>query len=172
MSYLSPCHLIRPYFFSAWKFLFVRCLVLCLSLFYFRCIVIYCFCPCCFAFYFTVKNALFSTLNSQTFFFLRENPSLFFIRFLNKAQFLNVAALLFLYPVFFFFFVKTSLRSLWISPYIRAFASYAALFFVCVKFSLNKQRQNAIFLMFLRCIVIFCVLQFYFIPVKITLFSA
>ena len=146
-------------------------MVLCFLLFYFRSIVTYCFYPCCFAFYFTVKNALFFTLNSQTFFFLRENSSLFLIKLLNTTSFSDVAALLFLCPLFFFFFVKTSLRSLWISPYIRAFAPYAALFFVCVKFSLNKQRQNAIFLMFLRCIVIFCVLQFYFIPVKITLFS-
>lgn len=137
-----------------------------------RCIVIYHLYSCCFAFYFTVKTALFSTLTSQTFFLQRENSSLFLIKFLNTTIFSDVAALLFLCPVFFFFFVKTSLRSLWVLPYIRAFASYAALFFVCVKFSLNKQRQNAIFLIFLRCIVIFCVLQFYFIPVKITLFSA
>lgn len=146
-------------------------MVLCFLLFYFRCIVIYCFCPCCIAFYFIVKAALFSTLNSRTFFFLRENSSLFLIKPLNTTSFSDVAALLFLCPLFFFFFVKTSLRSLWISPYIRAFAFHPALFSFCVKFSLNKQRQNAIFLMFLRCIVIFCVLQFYFIPVKITLFS-
>ena len=124
-----------------------------------------------FRFLFYRENRSLSTLTNQTFFFLRENHSLFFIKFLNKTRFLNVAALLFLYPVFFFFFVKTSLRSLWISPYIRAFAFHPALFFVCVKFSRNKQRQNAIFLIFLRCIVIFCVLQFSFFPVKITLFS-
>lgn len=95
MSYLSPCHLICHYFFSAWNFLFVRCLVLCFSLLYFRCIVFYCSYLCCFAFYFTVKAALFSTLNSRTFFFQRENPSLFFIKFLNKTRSLDVAALLF-----------------------------------------------------------------------------
>ena len=161
-----------PIFFSAWKFLFARCLVLCFFLFYFRCIVIYCFYPCCFAFYFTVKTALFSTLTSQTFFFLRENFSLFFIKFLNKTHFSNVAALLFLCPVFFFFLWKPLSVPLLILPYIRASAFHPALFSFCVNFSLNKQRKNALFLIFLRCIVFFCVLQFSFFPVKITLFSA
>ena len=149
--------------FDAWFFVFL--------LFYFRSIVIYCFYPCCFAFYFTVKNALFSTLNSQTFFFLRENSSLFLIKLLNTTSFSDVAALLFLCS----FFSFSSWKPLSV-PYgfrlIYAPLHPMLLSFFCVKFSLNKQRQNAIFLMFLRCIVIFCVLQFYFIPVKITLFSA
>ena len=127
-------------FFSAWKLLFIRCLVLCFSLFYFRYIVIYYSYLCCFTFYFTVKTALVPTLTSQTFFFPRENSSLFLIKFLNKTNFSDVAALLFLLPIFFFFFVKTSLRSLLISPYIRASAFHAVPFFVCVKFSLNKKR--------------------------------
>ena len=149
--------------FDAWFFVY-RCFIVAVSLY-----IIYI--PVILLFILPWKPLSFYA-NSRTFFFLRENPSLFLIKFLNKINFSDVATLEYLCPVFFFFFVKTSLRSLWISPYIRAFASYAALFFVCVKFSLNKQRQNAIFLIFLRCIVIFCVLQFYFIPVKITLFSA
>ena len=80
------------------------------------------------AFYFAVKTALLSVLNNQTFFFQRENPSLFFIKFLSHTQFSNVAASLFLHPVFFFFFVKSSLRSLLISLYIRASAFHPALF--------------------------------------------
>ena len=114
----------------------------------------------CFLFY--RENCSFFYAYQPNFFFLRENPSLFLIKFLNKTIFSNVAALLFLCPVFFFFFVKISLRSLLISPHIRASAFHPALFFVCVKFSLNKQRKNAVFLIFLRFIVIFCVLQFSF----------
>ena len=125
-----------------------------------------------FCFLFHCENSSLFYTNSQTFFSQRENPSLFFIKFLNKTHFSDVAALLFLRPVFFFFFVKTSLLPLLILPYIRASAFHPALFSFCVNFSLNKQRQNAVFLIFLRCIVFFCVLQFSFFPVKITLFSA
>lgn len=70
-----------------------------------------------FLFSFFVKTTLILYLTSN-FFFLRENHSLFFILFLNKAHFYDGAALLFLYSVFFFFFVKSSLRSLLRSSYI------------------------------------------------------
>lgn len=83
------------------------------------------FLPLLFCFLFYRENRSFFYANSQIFFSQRENPSLFFIISLNKSLFSNVASLLFLCPVFFFFFVKTSLRSLLISPYIRAFAFYA-----------------------------------------------
>ena len=81
----------------------------------------------CFLFY--RENCSFFYAYQPNFFFLRENPSLFLIKFLNKIRTSNVAALLFLFPVFFFFFVKTSLRSLLILPYIRASTFHAAFFF-------------------------------------------
>ena len=117
MSYLPPCHLNHQYFFSAWKFLFVRGFSPLFLSFYYRCIDIYHPFPLQFSFYFFVKTTLILYLTSN-FFFLRENHSLFFILFLDKAHFYNGASLLFLYPVFFFFFVKSSLRSLLRSSYI------------------------------------------------------
>ena len=85
--------------------------------FYCRCIDIYHPFSLPFSFYFFVKTTLILYLTSN-FFFLRENHSLFFILFLDKAHLYNGAALLFLCPVFFFFFVKSSLRSLLRSSYI------------------------------------------------------
>lgn len=102
-----------PIFFSAWKFLFVRGFFPLFLSFYYRCIDIYHPFPLQFSFF--VKTTLILYLTSN-FFFLRENHSLFFILFLDKAHFYNGAALLFLYPVF--FFVKSSLRSLLRSSYI------------------------------------------------------
>lgn len=64
-----------------------------------------------------------------------------------------------------------------LSPILMDFALYKRFRVPCCsvfflrEFSLNKQRKNAVFLIFLRCIVFFCVLQFSFFPVKITLFS-
>ena len=85
--------------------------------FYCRCIDIYHPFSLPFSFYFFVKTTLILYLTSN-FFFLRENHSLFFILFLDKAHLYNGAALLFLCSVFFFFFVKSSLRSLLRSSYI------------------------------------------------------
>ena len=85
--------------------------------FYCRCIDIYHPSSLQFSIYFFVKTTLILYLTSN-FFFLRENHSLFFILFLDKAHLYNGAALLFLCPVFFFFFVKSSLRSLLRSSYI------------------------------------------------------
>ena len=60
-----------------------------------RCIVIYNHCLLYSTFYFTVKITLLSMLNSQSFFFWRENCSLFLIVFLDKLCFYDVATLLF-----------------------------------------------------------------------------
>ena len=115
--FLLHCRLNHQYFFSAWKFLFVRGFSLLFLSSYYRCIDIYHPFPLQFSFYFFVKTTLILYLTS-IFFFLRENHSLFFILFLDKSHFYNGAALLFLCPVFFFFFVKSSLRSLLRSSYI------------------------------------------------------
>ena len=121
-------HLIHPYFFLGVKI--SLCSMPC-SLFFAVLFSLYrylLFLSLLFHFLFYRENCSLFYANSQTFFFQRENSSLFFINFLNKASFSNVAALLFLRPIFFFFFVKTSLRSLLIPPYIRASAFYAVPF--------------------------------------------
>lgn len=115
--FLLHCRLNHQYFFSAWKFLFVRGFSPLFLSSYYRCIDIYHPSSLQFSIYFFVKTTLILYLTSN-FFFLRENHSLFFILFLDKARFYNGASLLFLCPVFFFFFVKSSLRSLLRSSYI------------------------------------------------------
>lgn len=115
--------------------------------FYCRCIDIYHPFSLQFSFYFFVKTALILYLTSN-FFFLRENHSLFFILFLDKAHFYNGASLLFLCSVFFFFFVKSPLRPLLRSSYIWHCSVPCCSFFVCVKFSRNKLRSSALSLIF------------------------
>lgn len=119
----------------------------CFLSFYYRCIDIYHPFPLQFSFYFFVKTTLILYLTSN-FFFLRENHSLFFILFLDKAHFYNVASLLFLCPVFFFFFVKNSLRPLLRSSYIWHCSVSCCSFFVCVKFSRNKLRSSVLSFIF------------------------
>lgn len=115
--------------------------------FYCRCIDIYHPFPLQFSFCSFVKTTLILYLTSN-FFFLRENHSLFFILFLDKAHFYNVTSLLFLYPVFFFFFVKNSLRSLLRSSYIWHCCVPCCSFSVCVKFSRNKLRSSVLSFIF------------------------
>ena len=70
-------------------------------------------------------------------------------------MFLRRCNVIILCSAIFFFFVKTSLRSLLLSPYICVSAFLAVFFFVCVKFSRNKQSLIAISFIFQRCGVIF-----------------
>ena len=115
--FLLHCRLNHQYFSLRENFSLFEVFPRYLLSFYCRCIDIYHPFSLPFSFYFFVKTTLILYLTSN-FFFLRENHSLFFILFLDKAHFYNGAALLFLCPVFFFFFVKSSLSSLLRSSYI------------------------------------------------------
>ena len=115
--FLLHCRLNHQYFSLRENFSLFEVFPRYLLSFYCRCIDIYHPFSLPFSFYFFVKTTLILYLTSN-FFFLRENHSLFFILFLDKAHLYNGAALLFLCPVFFFFFVKSSLRSLLRSSYI------------------------------------------------------
>lgn len=133
--------------FSAWKFLFVPGLFPLFLSSYYRCIDIYHPFPLQFSFYFFVKTTLILYLTSN-FFFLRENHSLFFFLFLDKAHFYNVAALLIFVPCIFLFLREK------FSPFLAAFFLYMAplrslLFFsVCVKFSRNRLRSSVLSFIF------------------------
>ena len=87
--------------------------------FYCRCIDIYHPSSLPFSFYFFVKTTLILYLTSNIF-FLRENHSLFFNLFLDKAHFYNGKALLFCTLYFSFFREK-------FSPFLAAFFLYMAL---------------------------------------------
>ena len=112
--FLLLCRLNHHYFSLRENFSLFEVFPRYLLSFYCRCIDIYHSSSLQFSIYFFVKTTLILYLTSN-FFFLRENHSLFFILFLDKAHLYNGAALLFLCPVFFFFFVKSSLRSLLLS---------------------------------------------------------
>lgn len=93
-------------------------------------------------------------LNRQSFFFQRENCSLFLIVFLDRLYFYDVATLLFYARQFSFSSWKSLSVPYWFHLiYISAFL--AVFFFVCVEFSRNKQSLIAISFIFLRCDVIF-----------------
>ena len=137
--------------------------------FYCRCIDIYYPFPLQFSFCSFVKTTLILYLTSN-FFFLRENHSLFFILFLDKAHFYNGTSLLFLYPVFFFFFVKSSLRSLLRSSYIWHCCVPCCFFLFAWNF-LAIGYAHPCYLLYSNVISLSFLLNFFFFSVKITLFS-
>lgn len=105
MSYIIQSHLIHQYFFSAWKFLFVRCLVLCLSFFIVAVSLYIVYIPVILLFILPWKPLSFYA-NSQTFSFCVKIPLFSLSNFSIKQVFLTLQRYYSLRPVFFFFLWK------------------------------------------------------------------